>query len=278
MLHIESKFNMDKKLFYIVGFLFGVFVSTLNAQNNNYEVTILNNGEEVDLTGIKFGVISGKGLYAMLGNTLVSMDDERSEYVDEFSLPDSTIIIEDMVILPNMFVCKYDSSIYYLNKRNNLRGFSIDTDNFSIHYASDSTIFILVGDKVFESNPRKGKPMLKFKYAAQKIIKYMPMCHDEAYVVTENELLIQTQQGLQSLLCMPETITAVNISSHGIFIGTPTKLFKYNDINTLQLIDTLPIAQILNDGEYIYIITTDSTIYRLQRLSEQNKTDMANGI
>lgn len=105
---------MDKKLFYIVGFLFGVFVSTLNAQNNNYEVTILNNGEEVDLTGIKFGVISGKGLYAMLGNTLVSMDEERSEYVDEFSLPDSTIIIEDMVILPNMFVCKYDSSIYYL--------------------------------------------------------------------------------------------------------------------------------------------------------------------
>ena len=135
---------MTSKLYYILGFLLVVFASTLNAQNNNYQVTILNDHDEVDLTGIKYCTIYDEGIFAMVGHTLISMDEERIKKVEEFALPDSTIVIDETVFLPELFVCKADSHIYYLNKRNHLRGFTIDTDDFSIRYASDSTIFILV--------------------------------------------------------------------------------------------------------------------------------------
>lgn len=258
---------MKKKIYYIVVCLLCLISIRVYSQND-YKVTILNDGEEVDLSDVRFYTAKGNGLYAIIGNSLIGMDEERNGDLVEMSIPDSTYIIDEVVILPSLLVCKSDSDILYINERKRLKGYSIDTDNFSIRYASDSTIYILVGDKVFESNPLRGKPKLQFEYTNHKIIEYMPVGND-VYVATDKQLLLKSKEQLVLLLSMPEPITAINISSHGILIGTMSALFKYNSVGTLQLIDEIPVSQILNDEEFLYIVTYDSSIYRLQRQKEE---------
>lgn len=256
---------MKHHLILVTIMLLEAILTSIFAQGN-YEVIALNNGEEVDMTSIHFCTLSGRGLFATIGNQMVGMDKERNGDYEILSLPDTTFSINEIVVLPKLVVCKSDSNILYLNQYKRLRGFSLDTEDFHISYASDSSIYIMQSDKVFESKIIKGKPALRFQYEGHRIIYYMPI-KDYAYVVTENQLLLKNEEKLMLLLEMPETINAVNISSHGILIGTSSALFRYDSIGTLQLIVSDPISQILNDGDYLYIITGNSSIYRLQRLN-----------
>ena len=248
---------------YILLVIHLLFALAIQAQND-YLVSLLNDGEQTDMKDMQFCTIAGRGLFAMVGNSLVGIDEERNGDFQELSLPDSTYTIEEIVLLPDLFVCKSDSNILYINKRKRLHGFSLDTDSFHIRYASDSTIYILVQDKVFETKVRGGAPELRFEYSNHKILEYQPVLHN-VYVVTEEQLLIKTDEKLVLLLNMPEPIKAVNISSHGILIGTQSALFCYDSVGTLRLIEEIPVHQILNDGDYLYVISEDSSIYRLQR-------------
>lgn len=255
---------------YILLILILLFATVISAQND-YQVSLINDGEQVDMKGVPFCTLTGKGLFAMIGSTLVGMDSERNGNI-ELSLPDTTYTIEEVVLSSDLFVCKSDSYIIYVSNHKRMRGFTIDTDSFHIRYASDSTIYIIVNDKVFESNPRRGKPILRFEYTNHRIIEYMPI-ENLAYVVTENQILQKRQGQLILLLGMPELIKAVNISSHGILIGTETALFRYDSVGTLQLLEDIPVSQILNDGDFLYIITENSSIYRLQRLNNEKSLE-----
>ncbi len=257
-----------KKFIYIVIALCALTSVPAGAQGI-YDVFQMNDGEKLDMSDFRFGIVPSKGLFCSVSKQLIPLDRERNKDEQIIDIPDTTAFpVEEFVVLPRMVVFKSGKVVIYLPEgAKRLRSFGIDTDDFHIRYATDSTIYMLVNDKVFEMNPLKGAPTLRCHYVGHHILEYK-VCKEGAYVVTEDELLQQADGILTLLVGLPETITAADISEHGILIGTSSALFRYEDIGTLEVIDNLPIREIFSDGDYLYIITQDSSIYRLQRVQQ----------
>lgn len=251
----------------------------------NYKTTILNNGDSINMTDIYFTSIPGKGLYSIVGTTLISMEPDRLD-IPDFSFPDSSYYCEQVVFLSSIITYKSANSILYVNERKKTRGFELNTDSFSIAYASDTSIYVLTKGQVFEFNPRQGKPRIIFTAPVPEDIIMYSVFASDTLVAFDNKLCFKKNKQCQILAELPQKIACIDISMHGIWIGTSDGLYRYNGRNKLICVDEKPIRQILNDGDYLYIITENSSIYRLQRvqneiLSEKNtksKNRKGNGI
>lgn len=211
---------------------------------------------------LNYGIIPMQGLYAIIGNRLIGMDMERNCYIDELLLPDS-IVINDFVALKNLIVFKSGSAIITLKANRELDGWLIDAEDFNIGLYTDSTIAIYYKGHVFECAPLEKTMKPLFSVGEYNILSCVPTGENETIIITNNYILRRNMSKLLPIFRFHEKAKAAIYSTVGSFYGNYAGLFEINDDGKILQLLNIPVSNIIDDGEVVYIITEKGIIYRI---------------
>lgn len=236
----------------------------------NYTTTVLNDGDSADMRDMTFAVLPSHGLFAVIQNHFISMESQDS--YPEYAFPDTTYAIDEVVFLPTIAVYKSFNNLLYVNEQQRTRGFAFDTDSFHIAQASDTSVYLLTKGAVWECNPRRPVPHIVTRTIPdEQVIRFMPLNQD-TLVITEHVLYTISGSGPKLMLSLSTEITTAYAGPHGIWIGTKNGLYRFTKKEGLLQVAQMSVRQILNDGNSLYVISDNGTIYRLQgRIHKKNK-------
>ena len=242
----------------------------LQIQDNNekqdksskgYTLQLLNENSSSDFASMKFGTFPYHGLYGVMSNSVVGMDMDRNEELEELALAD-TIYIDEFVFLRECSVFKSGEVLFTMDKDLKLHKHTFDTDAFSIEMQTDSTLMLYYGGSVFEYNPVADDLKRLICLGDEHIVDCAYSNNESFFVVTDDYVVMKKDGKLHPLAKLQEKIVAADITPQGFFIGTVKGLYELTEFGeVIQLLDQ-PISQILDDWEVTYIITTDGKIFR----------------
>lgn len=229
--------------------------------SKGYTLQLLNEGYSSNFAHMKFGTFPYHGLYGVISNSVVGMDMDRNEELEELALPD-TISIDEFVFLRESSVFKDGEALFIMDKDLKLRKRGFDTESFSIEMQTDSTLLLYYGGSVFEYNP-VADDLKRLICLGDEHIVDCAYSNNESFVVVTDDYVVMKKNGkLHPLAKLQERIVAADISPQGFFIGTVKGLYELTEYGELNQLLDQPISQILDDWEVTYFITQDGKIFR----------------
>lgn len=232
--------------------------------SKNYKIECINDSKDNDLSDISCGVISGQGLYGIIGNELIGLDVEKNKIIEGISLP-ADKYVDQFVFTNDGLLLKTDSVLWGIQTDGAITTYFIENGQFNIDYKNNSTITILYENSIFEYIPSTQDLNLIETIPSSIIVKYFEINNDTKLLILDNGIYLKQNSEFQTLLNFPVQIVTADVSVCGIFFGTKKGLYEYIEPGKIKCLMEKPVKQILSDGNSVYIVTENGDIYRIQK-------------
>ncbi len=233
-----------------------------------YELEKIITPDELHLNGIRVNVLPHQGLYGIVNNKLIGLDPSKNSIIEELSIEDS-LVIDNFACTRDGIVIQSDTTLAFCDFNGNMIRHTTDTNQFSIEAFTDSTILLIQGHNAFEYNPITAYYKRIETEPNDTIVSFtfMSSQNQRLLITTKGILLKEKGKQVNYLHQFNSHINTAKISACGIFYGTDNGLFEYNTSKgTIRQLLHEPILKVLDDGDSIYIVCQNGTVYRISYL------------
>lgn len=216
----------------------------------------------------KLFTLPGLGLFEIAGNTLIPLDGDKSVAFDSIEIPDS-LDIDNAVAADGRIIFQSGNTLYSysLSDMEFMQECVLDTYFFRIHPGYGEKIIITCSSEDKESHR-----IMEYDTVNGSVIPVISMAEETVgiagtsgwYIIATDRHIYELEENKATLLLeSPEPINAMQITPYGIFYCTDTKLCIARGNNEYTQCTDVGFADILADGNTLYLITEDNAIYSL---------------
>lgn len=228
-----------------------VILYNVSSYSKTVEVDLIADSLTLDLRKTPLGVLSGSGIFAAIGNRIVSASSDMTMRCVNVDIPENTAI-DDFVFVGDKLLMKIDDSIVWTSPSSGFEAYTLPDQKFRLCSASDSTAYILTDNRVFEFNLKKKILETSVNVAEPPIAAY-PL-RDGLLLITSRSVLSMYNNEWTQLHRHPGEIRAGAIMPSGIFVGTDEGLWKIAGNNIVELIATGGVMRMYSDAHKLYVL------------------------
>lgn len=213
------------------------------------------------------------GLFELAGNTLIPLDGDKSVTFDSIEIPDS-LDIDNAVAADGRIIFQSGNTLYSygLSEMEFVQECVLDTYFFRIHPGHGEKIII-----TYSSGDEESHRIMEYDTVKDSVIPVISMEEETVdiagasgwYIIATRGHIYELEETEATLLLeSPEPINAMQVTPYGIFYCTDSKLcIACWDNEYIQCTDT-GFADILTDGDTLYLVSDDGAVYSLNPVSK----------
>lgn len=242
--------------------LISLLLSSIGINARDVEVECLYTINDIDLSEVPMASIAGQGLYAAVGNKIVSMEYSDNTLLQGIALPDS-VTIDQFFYDGDNFVFRSDNNLIWSNVSGRFDGIQFEDSEFTIAPATTNSVFILraAAKQVIEISLDEKRPLQLFS------VEGCPIAAGKfgsgEVIVTDRDIYLHLGENEMNLLHRhPLTIKSADITPLGIYFGTEHDLWHLIGIDTLEHVASADIKRIFGTGAFLYVLDSMSNLYK----------------